>query len=85
MLLTPFLPLVYAITTESEPVKGMTLQEARERIPQRKLPPFWVGDMEQVAELLANVQRGEVRTLTATPGRRALQIVAYGQREPVAH
>jgi len=59
----------------------MTLAEARARVPRRVLPPFWVGDVADLAERLARVERGEVSVLTTSPGGRPIHLVAYGRRE----
>jgi hypothetical protein len=63
----------------------MTLEEARQRIPARELPVFWAGSLAAVDACLQKVSRGELTTITTTPGGRPLKMVAYGAREAVAH
>ena len=59
----------------------MTHDEAVERIPDRTLPPFWIGSRERLAEQLDAIDRGRIEELTTSPGGRPLHLVTYGQRE----
>jgi hypothetical protein len=61
----------------------MHYQEALARIPQRRLPSFWVGDVAGIGELWQKLARGSARTIATTPGGRPLHLVAYGDREKV--
>ena len=74
-----------AMAAVAQAADGMALAEAKARIPQRELPAFWVGDVERVSALVARLQRGQVSTLAATPGRRPMVLVAFGERERVQH
>jgi len=74
-----------AVAAVAQAADGMTLVEARARIPQRELPAFWVGDLERVSALVAGLQRGQVTTIATTPGRRPMVLVAFGEREVVQH
>lgn len=60
---------------------AMTLEEARQRIPAREVPAFWVGTLAAIDACLREVRRGEVSVLATTPGGRPLRMVAYGVRE----
>ncbi len=63
----------------------MTYEEAKQRIPQRELPDFWVGDLDALDARLQGVSRGQVTTLAVTPGGRLLPLVTYGPREESPH
>lgn len=62
---------------------GMTLDEARFRIPKRSLPDFWVGDLEKPQQVLSRASHGQLRTVATSPGGRALPVIAYGEAEPL--
>ncbi|MFW6163750.1 MAG: M14 family zinc carboxypeptidase, partial [Planctomycetota bacterium] len=47
------------------------------------IPPWWAGREEQIQAFLDNrVQRGEVRTLSTSPGGRPVRAVMYREAEP---
>jgi hypothetical protein len=85
MILGPVYTVAVAAITQAADLPGMTYEQAKARIPQRELPAFWVGDMARVGEQVAGVERGRVTTLAATPGRRPLVLVAFGEREETPH
>jgi len=64
---------------------SMTYEQAKARIPKRKLPDFWVGAMERLEEQLGKVKTGQVGVIARTPGGRPVHLVSYGSREQVAH
>jgi Zinc carboxypeptidase len=74
-----------AIGTEPKPLAGMTYESAKQRIPKRKLPEFWVGDMDRLKQRLSDLKNAEVRTIAHSPGGRPIQLIAFGQREHVSH
>jgi hypothetical protein len=59
----------------------MTLEQARARMPQRPLPPFWVGDLKPLDDRLAQMKVGEARVIARSPGGRPIHVVTYGQIE----
>jgi hypothetical protein len=63
----------------------ITYAQAKERIAQRKLPAFWIGDVKGLAGRFENVSRGRVSVIAVTPGGRPVHLVAYGAKETVAH
>jgi hypothetical protein len=63
---------------------AMTYEQAKARIPRRKLPDFWVGETEKLEKQLAKVSKGQVRVIANTPGGRAVHLVSFGEREHVA-
>ena len=61
----------------------MTPEEAKARIPNRRLPSFWVGDGVASARRCSGLGQGVVSVIATSPGGRALRRVAYGEREAV--
>ncbi len=64
---------------------AMTSQQARERIPDRTLPDFWVGSVEKATQLLDRLKTGTVEVIAKSPGGRAVHLVSFGDRERVPH
>jgi hypothetical protein len=48
------------------------------------LPDFWRGKVEDVAEAVAEVKKGEVEIIARSPGGRNVYLVSYGEREDFA-
>ncbi len=74
--------------TGSDPVKKMTLAEARarlERLKDRTLPDFWVGHVTDLPKRWASLRLGQVRRIAESPGGRPVHLITYGEREPVRH
>ena len=63
----------------------MRYTEALARIPPRQLPPFWVGQVADLEQRWERLLRGTATTIAHTPGRRPLQLIAYGHRERITH
>lgn len=63
----------------------MTYTQAKTRIPDRSLPGWWIGDVKGLALRFESLKRGKATVLAATPGNRPLHLIAYGDKEPVAH
>lgn len=61
----------------------MTLEQARQRIPEGKLPAFWLTDATQLAARWSDLQRGEATEIGRSPGGRPLHLIVYGGRETV--
>jgi len=66
-------------------VDRMTYAQAKTRIPDRPLPDFWIGDVKGLPSRFEHLERGKLMLLGTTPGGRPIHMVAYGDREPVAH
>lgn len=64
-------------------IETMTYAEALARIPQRTIPDFWVGDVNEIKQVLDTVRAGTVRTIATTPGARPVYLVSYGSQPPV--
>jgi hypothetical protein len=66
-------------------VKTMTYKQAVQRIPKRKIPKFWVGDVAGLSGYLEKLTKGKVRAIAISPGGRPMHLITYGQREKVEH
>ena len=60
---------------------GMTHGEAKARIPQRKLPEFWIGNVNGSADRFKQLKTAEVKVIARSPGGRPLHLVAFGEPE----
>ncbi len=76
-VLSGFSPISYAAPSGG----GMTLQEARSRIPDRQLPEFWVGDVRGLKERFDRLRTGTLTVIGVSPGGRPIQLVSFGARE----
>ena len=65
--------------TEPEAPSKMTYDEAVARIPERKLPDFWVASPERVLDELKKVMKGKVTEIARSPGNRPIHAVTYGE------
>jgi hypothetical protein len=63
----------------------MTYQQAKQRVPARELPKFWVGDVKGLAARFEKLTRGKVRTIATSPGGRPMHLIAFGQKEKLEH
>ncbi len=75
-------PFGCATASAANPI---TYTQAKARIPERSLPEWWTGDVKGLALRFESLKRGKAVVLAATPGSRPLHLVAYGEKEPVAH
>ena len=62
-------------------VNTMTYEQAMRRIPERKIPKFWIGDVNGLSARFEKLTEGKVRTIAISPGGRHMHLVAYGQKE----
>lgn len=72
----------------AEPVKKMTLEQARARLTRlkgRELPAFWIGHVKDLPERWASLKIGKIRRIATSPGGRPVHLITYGEREPVRH
>lgn len=68
---------------EATPWRRMTHEQARARLVARALPDFWVGDVDLLQKRLARVASGEKNVIAYSPGGRPLDLVTYGEHEPL--
>ncbi len=69
----------------AEPADGpkMTYQQAKQSLPTRDLPTFWIGDVCGLSDRFAKLKHGRVRTIAKSPGGRPLHLVSFGRPEPL--
>jgi hypothetical protein len=79
------LPLLAVVSGPAQAVEHMTYAEAKARIPDRRLPGFWIGDVRGLDQRFAELRAGQVKVIATTPGGRSVHLIAYGSREPVTH
>ena len=72
-------------STNAAEAKTMTYEQAVQRIPKRKIPKFWVGDVAGLSGRLEKITEGEVRTIAISPGGRPMHLITYGQKEKLGH
>ena len=66
----------------------MTYVEAKKRINNQGVPPWWVTDIPGVLDQLAKVSKGTVSSIARSPGGHEVHLVQYGgqeQREQLAN
>ena len=63
----------------------MTYEQALERIPDRQIPKFWVGNVTGLPTLFEQLTEGTVRVIAISPGGRPIHLITYGQQEELVH
>lgn len=63
----------------------MTYAQAKERIPNRQLPDFWIGDVKDLLQRFDHLKRGQMTVTAVTPGGRPVHLITFGDKENVAH
>ena len=61
--------------------KGMTLAQARDRVPNRTLPEFWIGNLSRLNEQIKRLKKADVKVIAQSPGGHPLHLVSYGDPE----
>jgi hypothetical protein len=59
----------------------MSLAQASQRIPQRILPAFWIGDFAVLTQRLQQLRFAEVKILARSPGGRPIHLISMGEPE----
>ena len=78
--------LVFAVPAVGQQIqKKMTYDEAKQKLPPRELPEFWIGDVADLPARWEKLSLGEATCIAESPGGRPLHVIAFGQRERVAH
>jgi hypothetical protein len=62
-------------------VDKMTYRQARQRVPDRELPRFWVGDVRDLPGRFAKLNQGKVRVMAISPGGRPVHLIEFGKTE----
>ena len=63
----------------------MTYQQAKQRVPDRQIPKFWIGDFTGLPGRFEKLTRGTVSTIATSPGGRPMHLVTFGRKEKLGH
>ena len=77
--------LLSPIVADAAEVTTMTYEQAVRRMPDRKIPKFWAGDVTGLSGCFEKLTEGEVRTIAISPGSRPMHLVTFGKRENPGH
>jgi len=75
----------YSAVADAAEVKTMTYEQAVQRIPERKIPKFWVGDVAGLSGRFEKLTKGNVRIIAISPGGRPMHLITYGEKEKLGH
>ena len=75
------LTFLFAFSTSPAEADGMTYQRARQRVPDRQIPEFWIGDVKGLPARFAKLTEGKVTTVVTSPGGRPMHLIEYGRAE----
>ena len=76
--------ILFAISAAAT-ADNLTYEEAKARLPERKLPDFWIGRVDDLAGRWSQLERGDATTIATSPGGRPLHLITFGEREKVRH
>ena len=79
------LSMLNSVVADAAEVTTMTYEQAKQRVPDRRLPKFWIGDVDGLASRFKKLTHGQVRTIAISPGGRPIHLVTYGQKEKPGH
>lgn len=79
------LAVLSSVVADAAEVTTMTYQQAKQRVPDRKIPKFWVGDVTGLSGRFEKLTEGKVATIAISPGGRPMHLVTYGQKEKLGH
>jgi len=79
------LSMLGSVVAEAAEVTTMTYEQAMQRLPDRKIPKFWVGDVADLSGRFEKLTEGNVRTIAISPGGRPIHLVTYGKKEKLGH
>ena len=75
----------YSAEVVAAEVDKLTYEQAVRRIPERKIPKFWVGDVKGLSGRFEKLAEGKVRIIAISPGGRPMHLITYGQKEKLEH
>ena len=84
-LFIAILSMLSSVVTDAVEVTTMTYEQAVQRIPEREIPKFWIGDVKGLSGRFEKLTKGEVRAIAISPGGRSIHLVTYGQQEKLGH
>jgi hypothetical protein len=77
--------MLSSVVADAVEVTTMTYEQAVRRIPDRKIPRFWIGDVAGLSGHFEKLTKGKVRTIAISPGGRPMHLVTYGKKEKLGH
>ncbi len=77
--------MLSSVVAYAAEVTTMTYEQAVQRIPKRKIPNFWVGDVTGLSGRLEKLTKGKVSTIAISPGGRPMHLITYGRKEKLGH
>jgi len=77
--------ILYPALAMAAEADTMTYEQAAGRIPRRKIPTFWVGDVTGLSARFEKLTRGKVSTIAISPGGRPMHLVTFGRKEKLGH
>jgi len=75
----------YSAEVVAAEVDKLTYEQAVRRIPERKIPKFWVGDVKGLSGRFEKLAEGKVKIIAISPGGRPVHLITYGQKEKLEH
>ena len=75
------LTFLFAFSTSPAGANSMTYQRAKQRVPVRQMPEFWIGDVTDLPARFAKLTEGKVTTIATSPGGRPVHLIEYGKAE----
>ena len=79
------LSMLSSVVADAAEVTTMTYEQAKQRVPDHRLPKFWIGDVKGVSARLEKLTRGTARTIAISPGGRPIHLVTFGKKEKLGH
>jgi len=77
--------ILYPAVANAADVNTMTYEQAKQRVPDRRLPKFWIGDVAGLSGRFEKLTKGKVITIAISPGGRPMHLVTYGKKEKLGH
>ena len=80
-LLVAILLVLYSAEANAADIDKMTYRQAGQRVPDRELPGFWVGDVRDLPARFVKLTEGQVSVIAISPGGRPVHLIAFGKAE----
>jgi hypothetical protein len=77
--------MLSTLASDAAEVTTMTYEQAVRRLPERKIPSFWIGDVAGLSGRFEKLTKGEVGTIAISPGGRPVHLVIFGKKEKPGH
>jgi hypothetical protein len=78
---TALFTILYPAAANAAEAEKMTYEQAMQRIPDREIPKFWIGDAAGLSGRFEKLIEGQVRTIAISPGGRPMHLVTFGKKE----